>query len=309
MMDESDNSSADNSAADKAPSFAALFHSPAIGKCREFGLVLEAMGFDSHVTQSGNRFYLLVEEHLAERAFTQLRLYVAENAEKEVLAKPLRPFAEGYIGAYLYAFVLLLVAGLESASFMGHGWQSSGVAHSEKIFTGEWWRTITALTLHADAAHLIGNIGFGALFGLMVSQYIGRGAAWFSILMAGAIGNGLNAYFYQTLHLSIGASTMVFAALGILGIFAINDRNTYFQTGLRRWAPLFATIALLGFLGASGERTDLMAHLLGYASGCMVGMIWMLILKRTDSTPGSQSTYATATLLIVALAWAFALSP
>lgn len=185
MMDESDNSSADNSAADKAPSFAALFHSPAIGKCREFGLVLEAMGFDSHVTQSGNRFYLLVEEHLAERAFTQLRLYVAENAEKEVLAKPLRPFAEGYIGAYLYAFVLLLVAGLESASFMGHGWQSSGVAHSEKIFTGEWWRTITALTLHADAAHLIGNIGFGALFGLMVSQYIGRGAAWFSILMAG----------------------------------------------------------------------------------------------------------------------------
>ena len=83
----------------------------------------------------------------------------------------------------------------------------------------------------------------------MVSQYIGRGAAWFSILMAGAIGNGLNAYFYQTLHLSIGASTMVFAALGILGIFAINDRNAYFQTGLRRWAPLFATIALLGFLG------------------------------------------------------------
>ena len=307
-MDTSDDSSVDANA-NTAPPYAALFHSPVLGKCREFGLVLEATGFDSHITQSGNRFYLLVEEQYAERAYKQLRLYVAENAEKEVLAKPLRPFAEGYLGAYLYAFVLLLVAALENTSFMSSGWQSQGVAHSEKIFTGEWWRTITALTLHADAAHLIGNIGFGALFGLMVSQYIGRGAAWFSILIAGAIGNGLNAYFYQTLHLSIGASTMVFAALGILGIFAINDRNAHFQTGLRRWAPLFATIALLGFLGTSGERTDLMAHLLGYASGCLVGMIWMLILKRTDSTPGTQSTYATAALLIVALAWAFALSP
>ncbi len=287
--------------------YAALYHSPTIAKCREFSLVLDAMGFENHITESGRRFYLLVDESDAEQAYKQLRLYIAENAEKEVLAKPLRPFSEGFLGAYVYAFILLLVAALESTSLMSPGWQAYGVAHSEKIMAGEWWRTITALTLHSDAAHLIGNIGFGVLFGLMVSQYIGRGAAWFSILLAGSLGNALNAYFYQTLHLSIGASTMVFAALGILGIFALNDRHAYLQSGFRRWAPLFATLALLGFLGTSGERTDLMAHLLGYASGCGVAMAWMLGLRRTDAPIAGQNAFALGSILLVLIAWGLAL--
>ena len=288
--------------------YAALFNSPTVAKCREFSLVLDATGFNNFITESGNRYHLLVEEQDAPRAYQQLKLYIAENAEKEVLAKPLRPFKEGFIAAYVYAFVLLLVAAIENTSILSFGWQNLGVAHSEKIMAGEWWRTITALTLHSDAAHLAGNIGFGALFGLMVSQYIGRGAAWFSILIAGALGNALNAYFYQTLHLSIGASTMVFAALGIAGIFALNDRHAYMQSGLRRWAPLFATLALLGFLGTSGERTDLMAHLLGYASGCAVGIGWMFALKRTDQAVPYQNLFALTSLGLVALAWTVALN-
>jgi rhomboid protease GluP len=145
------------------------------------------------------------------------------------------------------------------------------------------------------------------VFGLLVSQYIGSGAAWFSILLAGAVGNAINAYLYQTLHLSIGASTMVFGALGMLGIFALNDRHSYAQQGIRRWAPLLATLALLGFLGTSGERTDIMAHLTGYLSGCITSLIWMSALRRTDNHVLAQSTYALAAVILVILAWALAL--
>lgn len=265
------------------------------------------MNFDSQVVHQDSRFYLLVDEEHAQQAYRQLKLYVAENAEQEILAKPLRPLSEGFIGAYLYGLILLIIGALKSTKAFDLDWQANGLAHSERIFDGEWWRTITALSLHADSAHLVGNIGFGAVFGLMVSQYIGSGAAWFSILVAGALGNALNAYLYQTLHLSIGASTMVFAALGILGVFALNGRHAYVQRGIRRWAPLLATLALLGFLGTSGERTDIMAHLSGYISGCVTGVLWMMVLRRNDNDIPAQSTFAVASIILITLAWALAL--
>ncbi|MFT6044573.1 MAG: rhomboid protease GluP [Arenicella sp.] len=287
--------------------FYALFNSVSQRKCQEFNLVLQAMNFDSQVVSQDNRFYLLVNEQSAQQAYQQLKLYVTENTEQEIIAKPLRPLSEGFIGAYVYALSLLIMGAFQSTKAFGFNWQANGLANSEKIADGEWWRTITALSLHADSAHLIGNIGFGAVFGLLVSQYIGSGAAWFSILIAGAFGNALNAYFYQTLHLSIGASTMVFAALGLLGVFALNDRHAYAQVGIRRWAPLLATLALLGFLGTSGERTDIMAHLTGYISGCITAVIWMVVLRRTDDAIPAQSKFALAGMSIVSLAWALAL--
>ena len=290
-------------------SLLALHHSPDPAKCKEFDLVLQAVGLDSQVVNYDNRFYLLIDEDHADNAYRHLKLYIEENAKKpEIIVRPLRPLSQGFFGAYLYGLTLLIIGALKSVNAGDLYWQSNGLAHSVKIMQGEWWRTITALGLHADAGHLAGNIGFGALFGILVAQYIGSGAAWFTILVAGALGNALNAYWYQTLHLSIGASTMVFAALGILGVFALSDRHAYAQRGFRRWAPLFATIALLGFIGTGGERTDVMAHLSGYICGCISGVAWLLVLRRSDTAIPKQSAFALASAGLLGLSWVLALS-
>ena len=290
-------------------SLLALYHSTSPIRCKEFNLVLQAMHLDSQVVDYDDRFYLLIDEQFAAQAYQHLRLYISENTEQEeALSRPLRPLSKGFAGAYLYGLILLIVGALKSTNAFDLYWQSSGVADSVKIMQGEWWRTITALSLHANSGHLAGNIGFGAVFGILVSQYIGSGAAWFTILVAGAMGNTLNAYLHQTLHLSIGASTMVFAALGILGVFALSDRHAYAQRGLRRWAPLLASIALLGFLGTGGERTDIMAHLLGYFSGCLCGLVWLTILRRNDAHIPAQGLFAAATIGILSTAWLFAFS-
>lgn len=288
-------------------SLLALYHSESPTKCHEFNLVLRSVDLESEVVNYHDRFYLLIEEQHAAEAYHHLKSYVDENTEVEIIAKPMRPLSKGFAGAYIYGVILLMIGALKSTNAFNLYWQSNGLAHSVKIMQGEWWRTITALGLHADAAHLAGNIGFGALFGILVSQYIGSGAAWFTILVAGALGNGLNAYLYQTLHLSIGASTMVFAALGILGVFALSDRHAYAQRGLRRWAPLFATVALLGFIGTAGERTDIMAHLSGYLCGCLSGVAWMYVLRRDNVTIPAQNTFAAAAIALVILAWVLAL--
>ena len=287
-------------------SLCALFHSALPARCYEFNLVLQAVRIDSEVVASDGRYYLLVDEAVAAEAYSQLKLYVEENAPEEILSQPLRPISKGFAGAYLYGLVLLIIGALKSTNALNLHWQINGLAHSVKIMQGEWWRTITALALHADAAHLAGNIGFGALFGILVSQYIGSGAAWFTILVAGALGNGLNAYWYQTTHLSIGASTMVFAALGILGVFAINNGQNYSRAHFRRWAPFIATFALLGFIGTAGERTDIMAHLSGYICGCLSGIVWVFLLRRGFENIPAQYVFGLASIALVCLAWVLA---
>ena len=253
----------------------ALYQSPSQNRCEEYFLVLEAMGLHSQVVEHEGSFYLLVDEQNAEAAYHQLRQYVTENSPEEVLSRPLMPLKKGFVAAYLYALILLLFGALNVTGAFGIDWHQAGLADSWKIREGEWWRAVTALTLHADIAHLASNIGFGVLFGLLVSQHIGSIAAWTMILLAGSAGNLVNAYLQKSLHLSLGASTMVFAALGLLGVFAL-AANQADQKGMRRWLPFVATLALLAFTGTAGERTDVLAHLAGFACGCLgaIGWLW-----------------------------------
>ena len=87
---------------------------------------------------------------------------------------------------------------------------------ASQIIDGEHYRTITALFLHGDVLHLIGNMAGIALFGTAVCSITGWGVGWLMILFTGSIGNLLNAYFYQAGHRSIGASTAVFGCIGFL---------------------------------------------------------------------------------------------
>ncbi len=105
------------------------------------------------------------------------------------------------------------------------------MSHAGLIREGEWWRAVTALGLHADAVHLAGNMVFGIVFGFLAGELLGWGLAWFGMLLAGALGNALNAFVQAPGHTSIGASTAVFATLGILAAYTWKRRRTQ----INRW--------------------------------------------------------------------------
>jgi hypothetical protein len=72
-----------------------------------------------------------------------------------------------------------------------------------------------------------------------------------------------------------------------------------------RWAPLVAGIILLGFTGAGGERTDVLAHLTGFAMGALAGVAhaaW-----RCPRGRAAQAVAGLAALLVIAGAWVIAL--
>jgi membrane associated rhomboid family serine protease len=236
----------------------------------------------------------------------ELIQYDAENPPQEkVERKPLTVF-NAIPGLIAYALIICGIAVIADFTTWGKDWYTAGRVDGVLIRAGEWWRTITALTLHADLHHLIGNLVFGTMFGLFAGRLLGSGVAWFSIVVAAALGNSLNTMLLEASHRAIGASTAVFAALGLVagfvwrGKFMAQDRWSY------RLGPIVGGFALLMYTGTGGERTDIGAHLMGFLFGLGAGMLLTSVRDRLDDRRLQQMAGLGALLLICG-AWAIAI--
>jgi len=244
-----------------------------------FTAVLASAGISFETEKDMGRWSILVEDDDTGKALTVLAEYMNENrAEHKPYGITDDFFQKTFSG--VWAAVMLIVvyivagSGKEFKIFI----ESFG-ASASKIVHGEYYRTATALLFHGDAAHLVGNIFGIILFGTAVCGITGWGAGWLMILASGMAGNLMNAFFYQTGHVSIGASTAVFGAVGILSGYQFMNRSK--QSGWKKsaWLPLACGLALLAFLGA-GEYTDIMAHLFGFAAGLSIGIGYAVIISR-----------------------------
>jgi membrane associated rhomboid family serine protease len=188
-------------------------------------------------------------------------------------------------------FVILvfsLRAGLGSAGPLFE----RGSADAVRMLHGEWWRAVTALTLHADLEHVAANAVAIAIFLGAVARRLGPAVATWATLAAGVAGNFATALALPGGHVSIGASTAVFGALGILSMLQVPRRSA--------WLTLGAGVALLGLLG-TGARSDLLAHLFGFTFGLLEG----LALRRMSPPRASllQPAIALLAVLPIAFAW------
>ena len=274
--------------------------------CSDRALVLAAARIPHQIIDDGGSAALVVPAEYSVKAVEQLRLYDDENP-------PLRPkpvkkihYQNAVPGIAAYVLVICLVAGMAGYSFFGFDWFSAGRVDGVLIRNGEWWRTITALTLHSGAKHLIGNLVFGVLFGLFAGRLMGSGVAWLAIVAAAASGNAANTLLLESTHRSIGASTAVFAALGLVagfvwrGKFMAQDRWSY------RFGPIVGGLALLMYTGTGGPNTDIGAHLLGFVCGFMMGML-LIALGPVPTDRHSQTVAGALAFLIIASRWIVAL--
>jgi membrane associated rhomboid family serine protease len=165
---------------------------------------------------------------------------------------------------------------------------------------------MTALTLHGGLRHLLGNIGFGALFGYFAGRLLGSGIAWFAILASATGANLLNTVLLESAHRSVGASTAVFAALGLLAGFVWRARFMIQDRWPYRIGPIVGGIALLAYTGTGDQNTDIGAHLTGFVCGFAAGMI-LTALKNYLANPALQRIAALATITSLALTWMIAL--
>ena len=269
----------------------------------EHALVLEAVGIRCEVLARDGGFALAVEARDGDRAREQLRLYRDENRARPPRPDPGLGVQDGLVCACLYGVTMLLFDLLQRDQALGLDWWRAGVSHAGLIRDGEWWRAVTALGLHTDTAHLAGNLVFGLVFGFLAGELLGWGLAWSGMLLAGALGNALNAFAQAPDHTSVGASTAVFATLGILAAYTWKRR----RSRINRWVPLAGGVALLAFLGMGGERTDIFAHLAGFGSGCLFGLVFGVLESRSLLAAWHKHALGLAASLFFALAWTLAL--
>jgi membrane associated rhomboid family serine protease len=235
----------------------------------EWALVLAAEGLHPRITRGPGGFALQVGDEEAERAFAALAAYAYENPNapptREAPGRPMDLTAGLVISCALLVF--FSVTGPRDPRVP---WFARGSADAERILDGEVWRTVTALTLHADMGHALGNALAGTLFVGAVCSSLGVGAGGALVLVAGAAGNAANALLRGPNHRSVGASTAIFGAVGILGALGVRRHRLRGVRGRRALAPAAAGLALLAMLG-TGDRADLSAHLLGLLAGALLG--------------------------------------
>ena len=286
----------------------AVYRSGTKKDCLRHGLVLEAadIGYEAH--EKGGEYTLVVAASDAARARAELDAYTRENRDWPTTAVTLPRRAGGWGGVLAYAAVLLLVAVLEHRDAFAFDWFAAGKTHAGLIRHGQWWRAVTALSLHVDLSHLVANMVIGGLVGLFAGQLLGSGLAWVSILIAGAAGNLLNAWIRQPDHTSVGASTAVFAALGIVAAYAWKRRRHVQASRLKRWAPLVGGVVLLGYIGTGGARTDVLAHVTGFLCGVLLGALYGKLGDRLVLAAGVQFLLGMGALAVLALAWTLALA-
>lgn len=198
----------------------------------------------------------------------------------------------------------------------------------------EFWRAVTALTLHADDAHLFSNLGFGLLFFIPLCRRAGLGMGIGLAVLAGICGNACNALTRAPYVLSLGFSTALFGGVGALcalnGADIVRHQRRFAAFGAqpgraggpsfiraaarRLLLPLAAGLALLGLLGGGGEvRTDYPAHIWGFCWGLLVTLAALPLEQRLFSLPPDAQQRVQAALfcavpLLFTLVWLYALS-
>lgn len=290
-----------------AGEWVSVFHAMTRRPCEEQALVLGAMGVEHVVTERPDGCHVLVPAAAAPAAIEQLRLYRRENPGRPGPAWPAAAPSRGVAVGISFAALVALSFALQSRWAFGVDWLGAGGLVAGRVLDGEWWRATTALMLHGDAAHAAGNIVFGAFFGYLAGQYLGSGVAGLAIVLAATAGNVANAALQSAGHRSIGASTAVFAALGLVAAYVFGLSRRYTLGWARRWAPVVGAVALLAYTGTGDENTDVVAHLTGFLAGGAGGVLLFRARAAAVDGDGAQAACGAGALAALALAWALAL--
>ncbi len=275
--------------------------------CADRSLVLSSAQIPHQLIDDSDSCALVVPAAESARAASELRLYDEENPPPIPQPRPKIELQDPLPGLIGYVLLVCLVAGLAGYTFFGKDWLAAGRVDGELIRQGEIWRLFTALTLHGSVKHLLGNLVFGVFFGLFAGRLLGSGVAWLVIVLAAATGNAINVMLLEPSHRAIGASTAVFAALGLLAGYVWKGRFMRQDGWSNRYGPIVGGLALLMYTGTGGPNTDIGAHLLGFVCGFAAG-IMLIRFGLTSNDAHVQRVSGSLAVLLIILSWLIALT-
>ena len=236
-------------------------------------LILASQNIPVQAIRNAHRFDLYVHKKDRSNAMDSIQQYDAENRLFRMRPPPIPPSFFLNRTTFIIMLIMCLVHGAGLFSGLHDQLVLKFGASSLFIRQGQTYRAITALFLHTDVRHLAGNLAGLVFFAGPVISITGYGIGTFFLLYTAAFANLVNAQFHKTAFLSIGASTLVMSAMGLLTAWQLTrTKDRHMAKG--RLFSVVAGMTLVAFF-SQGERTDIGAHILGFLSGLFWGLFFL----------------------------------
>ena len=143
------------------------------------------------------------------------------------------------------------------------------------ISSGEYYRLITCMFLHAGLLHISLNMYSLYIIGPLVERVYGR-VKYISIYFIAGIVASLFSYIFSN-DISIGASGAIFGLLGATLIFAITIKKT---VGKDFYINILQVMAVNLIIGFSIPNIDNYAHIGGILGGIVMGKFFEVNKKK-----------------------------
>jgi len=219
----------------------------------EISLLLASQSIPHQIYVEQVTYQIRVIFELGDQVRDLISLYQKENkdwlteltqhADISLLVSPLLFLIPATVG-YFFQF---------SHNYIAHNITVVGRSDSVRILAGEWWRVFTALTLHSGPQHYLSNMFSGFFLINLLVHRISFGFAISLVIISSGLANFTVALMTWSGHYSIGFSTAVFAALGILASIQLKENLLGKRISKRSLIPLFWCHFNGGFHG-NGRR-------------------------------------------------------
>lgn len=171
----------------------------------------------------------------------------------------------------------------------------------ENLLKGRVWTLFTALFLHADLMHLLGNMMFLFVFGNTLEKELGAKKTLLVFFFGGTMFFLLGVFFYAPPIFLVGASAAIFTLTSVAMLVKPLKFSFFFLMPIGLIAIIYFMYNVLAvYFGAEGNIAYI-SHVIGFAIGVPFGAAWSKNLLR--------NLLISIGLFIIYLAIAFVLSP
>ncbi len=171
----------------------------------------------------------------------------------------------------------------------------------ENLLKGRVWTLLTALFLHADLAHLFGNMLFLFVFGNTLEKELGTQKTLLAFFVGGTMSFLLGVFFYSPQTFLIGASAAIFTLAAVAMLVKPLKFSFFFLMPVGLVAIIYFVYNVFAvYFGAEGNIAYI-SHVIGFLIGVPFGARWSKNVLR--------NLLITIALFIVYLVIAFIVIP
>ncbi|MBE7065011.1 MAG: rhomboid family intramembrane serine protease [Ruminococcaceae bacterium] len=202
------------------------------------------------------------------------------NDKKSEMRKKYEALGEVRNAGFLNPTILLIIINIAIFVF---GYMTSldtgedlfktlGIQDNVLIMQGEWWRLFTSMFLHADIAHLAGNMLFLFYLGKITIRYYSTAEFYAVYFLSGLCGNLLS--FFLTDYRSLGASgaIMGLGGLVIYRMFFGESARLFRKSGNYLIFAVMIAFNLLYGVVAAEANIDNYGHFGGFIGGFLIAL-------------------------------------